>query len=75
MDLKNDFDCRQVVKILYTNYRGETAVREILPIKIWFGKNEWHTEEQWLLDAFDIDKKANRAFAMKNIKAWFVEKQ
>ena len=62
---------KKIVKILYTNYRGETAVRNIIPQKIWFGKTEWHPEEGWLLDAYDTEKKADRAFSMKDIKAWF----
>ena len=58
------------VKIVYTNYRGETSVRSIIPIKIRFGKTEWHPEEQWLLDAFDVEKDAERSFAMKDIQKW-----
>lgn len=63
----------KVVKILYTNYRGETAIREIIPEKIWFGGTDWHPEPQWLLDAFDLEKQANRSFAMKDIKSWFLK--
>ena len=59
------------IKILYTNYRGETAIRDVIPIKIWFGSTDWHPEEGWLMDAYDIEKKNNRSFAMKDIKAWF----
>lgn len=61
----------QRVNILYTNYRGETNVRTIIPIKIWYGATDWHPEKQWLLDAVDIEKAANRSFALKDIKAWF----
>lgn len=60
----------KIVKILYTNYRGETSRREIRPDKIWFGATEWHPEPQWLLDAHDIEKDALRNFAMKDIKEW-----
>ncbi|HWP49783.1 MAG TPA: hypothetical protein VNM22_21685 [Candidatus Limnocylindrales bacterium] len=70
-----DKNAKQRVSILYTNYRGETAVRKIIPHQIWFGKTHWHPEEQWFLDAFDIEKQAERKFAMKDIKAWFVEKE
>ena len=62
---------KESVSIVYTNYRGETAARKIVPKQIWFGKTDWHPEEQWLLDAFDIEKNADRSFAMKDIKAWF----
>lgn len=60
----------QVVTIVYTNYRGETAERRIIPKKIWFGSTEWHPEEQWLLEALDVDKDEDRNFAMKDIKSW-----
>jgi predicted DNA-binding transcriptional regulator YafY len=62
---------KESVSIVYTNYRGETANRRIVPKQIWFGKTDWHPEEQWLLDAFDIEKDAERSFAMKDIKAWY----
>jgi hypothetical protein len=31
-----------------------------------------HPEEQWILNAMDIDKNAQRAFAIKDIKEWKV---
>ena len=58
------------VKILYTNWKGETSIRKILPKEIVFGSNQWHKEEQWLLVAYDIGKKADRSFALKDIKSW-----
>ncbi len=57
-------------RILYTNYKGETAYRDIIPEKIWFGSTDWHKEEQWLLDAIDLGKDALRNFAMKDIQEW-----
>lgn len=45
---------KQIVNIFYTNYRGETLVRKIIPKKIWFGKTEWHPEEQWLLLSLSV---------------------
>ena len=61
---------KKVVKILYTNWKGETKYRNIIPINIEFKSTEWHKEEQWILNAFDIDKQANRGFAIKDIKEW-----
>jgi len=69
-----NINMQELVNIVYTNYRGETAVRQVIPNKIWFGATDWHPEKQWLLDAYDIAKKANRSFAMKDIKSWFPEK-
>jgi predicted DNA-binding transcriptional regulator YafY len=58
------------VRIIYTNWRGETAERTIEPIEIWYGSTEWHPEEQWLLKAIDVAKKAERDFAVKAIQKW-----
>lgn len=60
------------VSILYTNYRGETAVRRVRPERIWFGSTEWHPGDQWLLDAIDLERNVSRSFAMKDIKSWTV---
>jgi len=61
---------KKTVKIIYTNYKGETAERTIIPIELWFGSTEYHPEEQWLLKAFDVEKKAERNFAVKDVKGW-----
>jgi len=58
------------IEILYTNYRGETARRKIIPATLYFGKTEFHPEFQWLLTAFDVDKSATRTFAMRDIHEW-----
>ncbi len=60
----------KAVRILYTNYRGETSLRNIVPEKIWFGATEWHPENQWILDGLDLEKGQNRSFAMRDIRAW-----
>jgi predicted DNA-binding transcriptional regulator YafY len=60
----------QAIRIVYTNYRGETALREVLPQRIWFGATEWHPEKQWLLDAIDLEKDAPRSFALRDIKSY-----
>ncbi|WP_192799365.1 hypothetical protein [Brucella anthropi] len=51
-------------RIIYTNYRGETAERTITPKRVWYGISDWHPEPQWFLTAFDHDKNADRDFAL-----------
>lgn len=63
-------DMDKAVRILYTNYRHETAIRTIIPEKIWYGSTSWHPEQQWLLDAFDVEKGERRSFAIADIKSW-----
>lgn len=58
------------VVIDYTNYRGERGERLIAPKEMFFGSNEYHTEPQWLLSAFDPGKGEDRTFAMKDIHSW-----
>jgi hypothetical protein len=53
-----------VQAVPYRNYKGEAAVRHIMPCVIYFGSNEWHKEPQWLLDAWDADKGKLRTFAL-----------
>lgn len=60
------------VTIRYTNYRGETADRVIVPepSTLRFGSTEHHREPQWLFDALDVEKNAVRTFAMKDVHFW-----
>jgi predicted DNA-binding transcriptional regulator YafY len=58
------------VKVIYTNWRGETAERIIVPVSISWGKTEWHPEEQWLLKVWDVERQAYRDYALKDIKEW-----
>ncbi|MDR6952331.1 hypothetical protein J2X65_001686 [Ancylobacter sp. 3268] len=51
----------------YRNWRGETDTRRALPLGIRFGSTEWHPEPEWLLRAFDIDRQAEREFALAGI--------
>ena len=48
----------------YRNWRGEVAERRITPERVFFGANQWHPKAQWLLVAFDHDKRASRIFAL-----------
>ena len=61
------------IKVRYTNYRGETAVRLIIPLRFSFGSTEYHPHEQWLLEVWDVEKNALRVYALKDISQWFVE--
>ena len=61
-------EMEMVAAAIYTNHRGETLRRRILPVRLWFGRCEpWHPEPQWLLDALDVDKMENRTFALEKL--------
>lgn len=69
-DLVNVRGVSELVKISYTNWKGETADRVIKPGHFHFGQTQYHREEQWLLTAYDVNKKQSRTFAMKDIHKW-----
>ncbi len=65
-----DKENQRIIKILYTNWKGKTCIRYILPIKLWYGSTKWHKQESWLLQAMDLEKNAKRDFVMKDILKW-----
>jgi hypothetical protein len=56
-------------RVLYTNYRGETAERFVYPQELWWGATEYHPESQWLLTALEIRNTSTvqRHFALHDI--------
>jgi predicted DNA-binding transcriptional regulator YafY len=58
------------VEIDYTNWRGERRQRQIVPLHITWTSTEHHNDPQWLLLAYDPEKRETRYFAMMNIHGW-----
>lgn len=56
------------VEFFYTNWRGKASKRKAIPISIWYGRTEWHTNEQWFVKATDLDKGEIRDFALVDMK-------
>lgn len=54
------------ITMTYTNYRGETAKRTIVPVSVYWGKTIWRPEWQWVLNAFDVEKQETRTFALSD---------
>ena len=68
----NSEDSRSVI-IDYTNWKGIRSTRRVKPQSIYFGSTVQHPEVQWLMQAFDFEKDADRCFAMKDIHTWSVK--
>jgi predicted DNA-binding transcriptional regulator YafY len=51
---------------MYTNYKGETRERHIIPLEIAHDISSWHNkgEPLWLLRCWDIEKEAEREFEL-----------
>lgn len=54
----------------YRNHRGEIAERRVQPIRLWYGATEHHPYCTWLLKALDVDRGAERDFALHEILTW-----
>jgi len=63
----NTIQTGDVIEFDYTNWKGIKGKRSVVVYGFHFGSNEWHPEEQWLLKAFDQEKKDSRMFAMKDM--------
>lgn len=61
-------DHREPFVFRYKNWKGVTAPRRVFPIEVFYGVTDYHSDkEQWFLRATDIDKGAERCFAMNDI--------
>ena len=57
----------KTLKFKYVNWEGKTGIRNVQPIKVWFGETEFHKGKQWFLKAVDVDKNAERDYALKDV--------
>ena len=57
-----------ILQFEYKNWLGKISKRKVIPYEVWYGSTEFHKKEQYLLRAFDVDKNAERNFALKDIK-------
>ena len=63
------FDEREL-SFTYTNWKGETRKRHIIPVTIRLGYSEYHEGRQWFMTGIDIERDdcPVREFAMKDIE-------
>lgn len=54
----------QSIHMKYTNHQGKTSNRRVVPLDFFYGTTAWHSNEQWFMHAFDLDKQAERSFAL-----------
>lgn len=40
------------------------------PLRVWFGRTEWHPDEQWLVECVDHDRGALRNYSIAEIRHW-----
>jgi hypothetical protein len=54
------------IRIRYTNWEGKTSLRILLPILFYWGATKWHPSFQFLVVAYDYEKKSVRTFALRD---------
>ena len=61
------------IKVKYKNYQGEIGIRNIIPQNVYYGSTEFHKTDQWLMDVWDVEKDAQRTYAMLDIMEFIKE--
>lgn len=67
----NPASTEEALVFKYRNWEGKVGIRHVRPIKIWFGSTEWHEGRHWFLKAHDLDKDAERDFALEDILEFY----
>lgn len=57
----------QVIRFRYRNWEGVVSERTARVTTLAYGSTEWHPQPQWLVQAFDMEKKAERLFALRDM--------
>ena len=58
---------QHTIAVRYTNWRGETRIRRVVPLRIFWGKSPFHEGEQWFMECHDVEHGyADRHFALKD---------
>lgn len=57
------------MSFIYTNYKGETCKRHVVPSGVFFGTAQFHEKRQWLFTGYDRQKEAIRVYAVNDIES------
>lgn len=60
-------DRRPVVRFTYRNYKGEVGVRTARITGVRYGVSRHHPDRQWFVEGFDLEKRAERTFAARDM--------
>ena len=51
----------------YISHTGKFSNRRVKATCLWYGKTEFHPDDQWLMDGVDMDKLEVRSFAVRDM--------
>jgi hypothetical protein len=68
-----ELDTDDAVSVDYTNHRGERGVRHVIPLSL--PPRKMPTDHQyhpgaWVIEVWDLDRQAQRSYALKDIHSW-----
>lgn len=61
------------IKVKYKNWQENISIRTIIPQSIYYGHTDFHKNDQWLMDVWDVEKDAQRTYAMLDIMEFIKE--
>jgi len=61
------------IKVKYKNWQGQIGIRTIIPLPVHYGHTDFHSHDQWLLDVWDVEKDAQRTYALMDILEFIKE--
>lgn len=66
---------KRAVIIRFVNWRHRELEHRIVPKRIFYGSSDYrcssdHAKKQWLMEAFNLEKKADRTYVMSRIISW-----
>lgn len=62
------------ITFIYLNWRDEIRERTVTPVRVWFGKTDWHPAEQWFIAAIDSETGKHRDFAVADVLSFEPER-
>ena len=65
--MSDEIDLDKKIEIVYKNHRHEIVFRSIVPVRIYWGQTSYHPKDQWLMEVWDVDKNAERIYALKTV--------
>lgn len=63
----NELKKGDVISFKYKNWKGETSIRNVIFKGLSYGNNKYHIDDQFLMNGFDLEKLADRTYAVKDI--------
>lgn len=71
--MNNVKSTEELLRFKYKNWKGEEAIRTVIPIRIVVKSSPYHNDNKpcWIMVGFDTEKEALRDFALSGIIEYY----